>query len=235
MSNPEYRPLDKIVYLLGRKIKVILVEDHEMFREGMALLLSTIPYLEVVGSFSNSEGLKVYLLINQEPDVIFMDIKLKEESGVDLTHYVKIEYPKIRIIALSMYDNPNIVLKIIGAGASGYLLKDVTKEELKDAVTAVMNGDEYFCKDVANLLMSHAINKESKKGNREINMRGFTMREVQIIRLICDGKSNKDIATSLYLSIRTVETHRLRIMRKMQVNSAADLITFAIRNGIYHV
>ncbi|MBE2245747.1 MAG: response regulator transcription factor [Candidatus Competibacteraceae bacterium] len=235
MQITELRKLNEMEMLLRRKIRIVLVEDHEMFREGLQLLLSSISSIETTGSFSNGDELKKFLKTETEPDVILMDIKLKDESGIDLTSYLKREYTKIRVIALSMFDNPNIILKMISSGACGYLMKNVSKEELKTAITNVIQGEEYYCKEAAHQVMQHMAKKEKQTMSGDLNLRGFTLREIQIIRMICDGKSNKEIAESLYISSRTVESHRMRIMRKMEVSSSAELVKFAIRNDMYQV
>ena len=218
---------------LGRKIKILIIEDHEMFREGLRLLISSISSLQVIADFDNSADLFEFLK-TQQPDVILMDIKLKQESGIEITEKLRILYPQIQVVALSMYDEPNIIMKMISSGAKGYLLKNTTKEEVKQAILNVMQGQDYYSKEAATTVMQK-IAKKPIHGLSNLDFKGFSLREVQIIKLLCDGKSNKEIAHVLSLSTRTVETHRLRIMKKMNVDTLAELIKYAVKNGFYEI
>jgi DNA-binding NarL/FixJ family response regulator len=233
MNNLLFTRLADIESRLGRKIRIMIVEDHELFREGLVYLLNTISSVQVLCDVDNSEDLYKQIKI-QEPDVILMDIKLKNESGIDITEKIRKLYPQIRIIALTMHDDPSIIMKIISAGACGYILKNTSKEELKQAILNVMQGEEYYCKEAA-MQVLQKIARKPIKGFMDMDLKGFTVREVQIIRLICEGKSSKEIADKLFLSSRTVETHRLRIMKKMNVNSVAEMVKFAIKNGFYEL
>lgn len=233
MKNLLFTRLADIELRLGRKIRIMIVEDHELFREGLVYLLNTISSVQVLCDVDNSEDLYKQIKI-QEPDVILMDIKLKNESGIDITEKIRKLYPQIRIIALTMHDDPSIIMKIISAGACGYILKNTSKEELKQAILNVMQGEEYYCKEAA-MQVLQKIARKPVKGFMDMDLKGFTVREVQIIRLICEGKSSKEIADKLFLSSRTVETHRLRIMKKMNVNSVAEMVKFAIKNGFYEL
>lgn len=233
MNNLLFTRLADIESRLGRKIRIMIVEDHELFREGLVYLLNTISSVQVLCDVDNSEDLYKQIKI-QEPDVILMDIKLKNESGIDITEKIRKQYPHIRIIALTMHDDPSIIMKIISAGACGYILKNTSKEELKQAILNVMQGEEYYCKEAA-MQVLQKIARKPIKGFMDMDLKGFTVREVQIIRLICEGKSSKEIADKLFLSSRTVETHRLRIMKKMNVNSVAEMVKFAIKNGFYEL
>lgn len=234
MSTTHVKSLSELEMRMGRKIRLGIVEDHEMFREGMQLLLSSISSIEMIGSFSTSDDLKKYL-IHKQPDLLLMDIKLNEESGIDLTEFVTKQYPEVKVIALSMYDTPNIILKMISSGASGYLLKNVSKDELKEAITKVMQGQEYYCSEAAMQVMQKVAHTDRNVSVPGLDLKGFTLRELQVIKLVCDGKTNKEISDNLNISTRTVETHRLRIMKKMGVNSSTELVKYAIRHELYNM
>lgn len=233
MNGLIFNKLSELESRLGRKIKIIIVEDHEMFREGLRLLLNTISSVQVIADFDNSADLFAFIK-TQQPDVILMDIKLKQESGIEITEKLRILYPQIQVIALSMYDDPNIIMKMISGGARGYLLKNTTKDELKQAILNAMQGQDYYSIEAATTVMQK-IAKKPLNGFNGFDLKGFSLREVQIIKLLCEGKPNKEIAHILYLSTRTVETHRLRIMKKMNVVSLAELVKFAIKNGLYEI
>lgn len=232
MDNIPINTINDLERSLGHPIKIAIMEDHEMFREGMKLLLSSIPSIEVVGTFSNREDL-ISFLKKALPDILLMDIKLKEDSGIALTEFLVDQFPDLKVVALSMYDDPNIILKMIAAGASGYLLKNVTKEELKDAIVKVIKGQEYYCNEVAMQVLQKIAQADRRTSYAGFQRNGFTHRELQVIELVCDGKTNKEISDILNLSNRTIETHRFRIMKKMGVNTTPDLVKYAIRHELY--
>jgi two-component system response regulator NreC len=214
------------------KIRVMIVEDHEMFRDGMGIILSQIENFELAAAVGSGKEMKRVLKEEGEVQVVLMDVKLHGENGIELTEYIKQFHPTVLVIALTMNDDPNTILRMLSAGASGYLLKNASKSDLRDAIDAVLNGNEYYSPEAAFQVINKISTKE-KNNVAGVELGGFSMREVQIIRLVCEGRSNFDIADKLSLSTRTIEKHRFNIMKKMEVKSAAELVVYAIKNNLY--
>jgi DNA-binding NarL/FixJ family response regulator len=221
----------KVIQRNGR-IRVMIVEDHEMFRDGMGVIISKIENFELAAAVATGKEMKRFLRETGDVHVILMDVKLSGETGIELTEYVKEHHPEVLVVALTMNDDPNIILRMLSAGASGYLLKNATKNELRDAIDAVLNGHEYYSPEAA-FKVINKISVKEKNNIAGIELGGFTMREVQIIRLVCEGRSNMEIADKLSLSTRTVEKHRFNIMKQMEVKSAAELVVYAIKNNLF--
>jgi len=214
------------------KIRVMIVEDHEMFRDGMGIIISQIENFELAAAVGSGKEMKRYLREVGDVQVVLMDVKLSGETGIELTEYIKEYHPEILVVALTMNDDANVILRMLSAGASGYLLKNATKSELRDAVDAVLNGNEYYSPEAA-FKVINKISVKEKNNIAGIELGGFSMREVQIIRLVCEGRSNAEIADKLSLSTRTVEKHRFNIMKQMGIKSAAELVVYAIKNNLY--
>lgn len=212
------------------KVNLVLVDDHEIFREGLGILLSTIPGFKMAGTASNGKDLR-RILKSERVDVILMDVKLPAEDGVELTEFVKKNYPEIHVLALSMHEDPAIILRMLSAGASGYIMKNASKNDLNDAVRSVLNGEEYYSPEAA-FQVVNKISKREKSTIAGIELGGFSLREVQIIRLVCEGKTNAEISDMLSLSIRTVEKHRFNIMKKMSVKSSAEMAVYAMKHNL---
>jgi DNA-binding NarL/FixJ family response regulator len=225
-DNPDY-------HLPRKKIKIIVVDDHEMFREGLGILLSTVTEFELIGTAPNGRELK-RLLKTTAPHVVLMDVKLPAEDGIELTEYVKEHYPEVQVLALSMNDDPSVILRMLSAGASGYVLKNASKNELKDAISTVLNGEEYYSPEAA-FQVINKISRRQKDTVAGIELNGFSLREVQIVRLICEGKTNTEISDLLSLSVRTIEKHRFNIMKKMNVRTSAEMAIYAMKNNLLDI
>lgn len=215
------------------RIRIMIVEDHEMFRDGMGIILSQIENFELAAAVGSGKEMKKVLKEEEEVQIVLMDVKLKGEDGIELTEYVKENYPDVFVIALTMNEDPNTILRMLSAGSSGYLLKNATKNELKEAIDTVLNGNEYYSPEAAFQVMNKISTRE-KNNVAGIELNGFSMREVQIVRLVCEGRNNYEIADKLFLSTRTIEKHRFNIMKKMQVRTAAEMVVYAIKNNLYH-
>jgi two-component system, NarL family, response regulator NreC len=214
------------------KIRVMIVEDHEMFRDGMGIILSQIENFELAAAVATGREMKRVLKEDGDVQVVLMDVKLQGENGIELTEYIREYHPDVFVIALTMNEDPNTILRMLSAGASGYLLKNASKNDLRDAIDAVLNGNEYYSPEAAFQVINKISTKE-KTNVAGVELGGFSMREVQIIRMVCEGKSNQEIADKLFLSTRTVEKHRFNIMKRMQVKSAAELVVYAIKHNLY--
>jgi len=211
------------------KIKILLADDHQMIRDGLKLLLKPIKNFDIVAEAANGKEVINYLEDNEENiDVIIMDITMPELNGVDATEIIMKLYPNIKILGLTMHTEETYILKMIKAGAKGYVLKDTTKEVLTEAINTIMSGDKYYCNEVSTKLINALIFNDKPKENKF----GLTDRELQVIKWITKGKTNNEIATYLELSRRTIEAHRNNIQKKLGVNTTAELIVFAIENNL---
>lgn len=208
------------------KISVLIVEDQRIVREGLTKGLAYNTNLDIVGEASSgAEAIK-----NAEkllPDIILMDISMPDIDGIKATEIIMGKNPDAKILALSAYNDEEYVIEIINAGAKGYLLKDVSFDELNSAIEIVSRGNLYFCKGVSGTILTHLNNSKSTK-----KICDLTARELDVLELIAEGLVNKQIAEKLFISIKTVNNHREHIMSKLNIHSAAGLTKFAIENGV---
>ena len=209
------------------KIRVLLVDDHQIIVDGIKSLLENTDHIKVVATASDGleaiETLKVLCV-----DVILMDIDMPKLNGIDATRQVHEKYQDVKIIMLTMHSESAMIKNLIEIGVNGYLLKNSSKEELLDAISRVAKGEQYFSSEVTMSLLNHQKSKD-KKSDSQID---FTQREIEIIQHLADGLTNKEIGDKLYISHRTVDTHRTNIMKKVGVNNVARLISFAIKSGL---
>jgi DNA-binding NarL/FixJ family response regulator len=215
------------------KINVILVDDHQIVRDGIKALLSEDPAIFIAGEADNAVELKALLEAGILPDVIILDISLPGESGIDITRRLTAEYQQVHVLILSMYTDEEFILNAIQAGAKGYLPKNTGRRELVQAVQNLARGEEYFSEAISRILLKSLVRKtrtdQEQAGKTVVNL---TKRELEILRLFAAGQSNQDIAEKLFISVRTVESHKTHIMQKLDLKSTVDLIKFAIREGI---
>lgn len=215
-------------------IKAILVDDHNIVRDGIKNLLLSDKSIQVVGEASNY--VELYNIINHTiPDVIILDISLPDKSGIEICKEIKEKYTDINIIILSMYTEEEFVTNAIKAGAKGYLPKNTTKKELIDAVKTVAKGDEYFSDKISGILMKSylkSIKGENKSENKENEL---SKRETEILKLCAEGFSNPEIADKLFISVRTVESHKNHIMQKLKLKSSVDMVKYAIKFGLVDI
>lgn len=216
-------------------LRIILVEDHQIVRDGIKALLSDAPGIVIAGEAASGKEL-MDLLAHQETDLIIMDISLPDSSGIELTKSLGESHPGIKVLILSMHTGEDFIFNAIKSGAKGYLPKNTTRKELLDAITAVANKEEYFSESISNIILKNYIQK-AKNGGKEpqANEEKLTQREIEILKLFASGLSNQEIADKLFISIRTVESHKNHIMQKLELNSTVDLIKFAIKNKIIEI
>jgi DNA-binding NarL/FixJ family response regulator len=202
------------------KIKIFLVDDHKIFVEGVANLLSDQPDLSIIGFTHDGESALTFL--SETPaDIVLTDIQMPGMTGIELTKKIKEEFPQIRVIALSMFDKKEIINELISSGTEGYLLKDIEKSELLEAIHKVFEGEYYYSSSVSNVLMKNISNKDL-----------LTKREKEIIKLIAEENTNTIIADKLFISEHTVESHRKNIFRKTKAKSIVGLINYAHENKL---
>ncbi len=205
--------------------RILLADDHQVVRRGFGLILSAHPCWEIVGEAANGRD-AVELAERLQPDLVVMDVSMPELNGIEATRRIVEFAPRCRILALSMHRDAVYVREILRAGAHGYLLKDASDQDLVDAVRAVSNGQGYLSPAVSDAVLSDY----RKHVTDPIDL--LTSREREVLQLIAEGKTNKEIAQDLNLSVYTVDSHRSRIMEKLNLHSAGELIRFAIRNGL---
>jgi len=210
-------------------MKVAIVDDHKMFRQGVEAMLNDYEGISLAWGATNS--VETLAKIKQEvPDVILMDITLGDESGITLTKTILESYNDIKILGLSMHKEDNYIVKILESGAKGYLLKDAGSDEMVRAIKKVYIGETYYSSHVTNVLMKHIIQgtKPTETG-AQVNL---TNREIEVLKLIADEYSNPEIAKQLFISIRTVDTHRRNLLDKLQAKNTAGLVKYAMKHGL---
>lgn len=207
------------------KIKVLLVDDHQIILDGVKSLLEDIPDIDVVAIANDgNEALNTLNILSI--DIVLMDIDMPYLNGIDATKQINAKYKDVKVIMLTMHSESSMIKNLIEIGAFGYLLKNSSKEELLDAIYKVSNGEKYFSSEVTMSLLNK---DQSKSSSSAID---FTKRELDVIKLIADGYTNKEVGDKLFISHRTVDTHRTNIMKKVGVNNVAGLISYAIKNGL---
>ena len=211
-------------------IKLIIADDHEIFRDGFKLMLSKFPEIILVGEASNGrELLELTEMLN--PDVILTDIKMPIMDGIEATKKIAELYPDKGIIGLSMYDDDELIIEMLEAGAKGYLIKNAGKDQIIEAIKTVYNDEPYYCKTTSNKL-TQMIAKSRFNPYKKKEKVQFNERETEIITCICEEMTNKEIGDKLFISVRTVEGHRLKILERMNVKNTVGLVVYAIKNGI---
>jgi len=203
----------------------LLADDHSVVRQGFGLILSSQPDFEVVGEAANGRE-AVERCAELQPDVVVMDVSMPELNGIEATRRLSEVAPRTRVLALSMHKDSVYVREILRAGARGYLLKDSVDSDLISAVRSVAKGDGYLSPAVSDAVLTDY----RKHVSDPIDL--LTSREREVLQMIAEGKTNKDIANTLNLSVYTVEAHRGRIMEKLNLHSTGELVRFAIRNGL---
>ncbi|MEQ6119832.1 response regulator transcription factor [Reichenbachiella sp. MALMAid0571] len=209
-------------------MNILIADDHKMFREGLAELLGKEHNMEVVGDVGSGKEIRE-LLEQQKVDIILMDIDMGETNGIDMTAEIKKDYPDIKILALSMHGDKNYIIKMLEAGANGYILKNAGKEEMINAIHTAANGNTYFSSQVSAKLLDHISNPVTKKKKTEDTP--LTDREIEVLVLISEEYSNPEIAEKLFISVRTVDTHRRNLLDKLGVKNTAGLVKYAIQKG----
>ncbi|TMI87326.1 MAG: response regulator transcription factor [Bacteroidetes bacterium] len=214
-------------------IRLVIADDHEIFREGLESLFNKQKEIELAGEAINGKQ----LLEQAErllPDVILTDIKMPVIDGIEATKILTEKFPQIGIIALSMFEDENLIVEMLEAGAKGYLMKNAHKHEIIAAINAVYNQESYFCNHTT-MKLAKLIGKSRFNPFKEPIKPGFTEKEREMIKLICQEFSNKEIATTLHQSPRTIEGYREKILEKTKAKNTAGIVIYAIKNGIYKI
>jgi DNA-binding NarL/FixJ family response regulator len=210
-------------------VRLILADDHKIMREGLRALLARQKEIEVIAEAESGRGV-VELCALLHPDVVVIDISMPDLNGIDATRQIIRDDPQVKVIALSMHSDKKYVKEMLSAGACGYLLKDAAFEELGTAITAVIKNKTYLSPQITDAVVKDYVSEHSPSGS--VASTALSTREREVLQLIAEGKATREIAATLYVSIKTVETHRKQIMDKLGLNSIAELTKYAIREGL---
>ncbi|MDA3943147.1 MAG: response regulator transcription factor [Bacteroidetes bacterium] len=203
-------------------IKLILADDHKLFREGVRSILESAKDIEIVDEVADGRAL-INSLRNHETDMIMLDISMPGISGIEACRIIRKEYPCLKILMLSMHGEESFVRSAIEAGANGYLPKEIDHSELIEAIHIIHQGGNYYSKDISYKLINSYLNKDKQQ---------LTPREKEILVLICDGLTNKEVADRLFISVRTVDCHKNNILQKLGLKSSVELVKYALKNEL---
>ncbi len=211
------------------KLRVFIGDDHKIVRHGLRALLGNEPDIEIVGEAENGfETIKGAEELS--PDVVVMDVCMPDLNGIEATRQITAKNPRIKVLALSMHSDKRFVLSMIKAGAAGYLLKNCAYDELVQAIRTVSVGKTYISKDLSDILVKDYVDHLQKDEPSISHL--LTDRENEVLQLLAEGKTTKQIAAALHLSIKTVETHRYDIMNRLNIHNVAGLTKYAVRHGL---
>jgi DNA-binding NarL/FixJ family response regulator len=211
----------------NREIRILLVDDHELILNGLKFMFEEERDIKIIGTAKN--GLEAISILQREAiDLLLTDIKMPEMNGLELARYTKAKFPDIKIIALTLYKDPEFVRAIVEVEADGYILKNEETEEIKSIIRHVMNDGTHYSREIVNILK----NELSKASTKAMHLADLSKRELEIVKLICQELSSVEIAEKLFISKATVDVHRKNIVQKLGVKSVVGLIRFALENGI---
>mgnify|MGYP001609778867 CR=1 FL=1 len=208
-------------------IRIILADDHEIVRHGLSRSLQQIEDIDVIGHAKDGHS-AVELVRELSPDIVVMDIGMPDLNGVEATRQIVKESPKVKVIGLSMYSSNKYVREMFRAGASGYLLKDCPFEELVEAIKTVVEGKTYVSPSIGDMVVKDYVSKPDEASAFSV----LSQREREVLQLLAEGKTTKQIAGCLHISPKTVEVHRLRVMNKLNIDNIAQLTKYAIQEGL---
>ncbi len=213
------------------KIRVLIADDHTLFRESLRILLETEDDIEIVGEAQDGFDATTKAA-DFRPDVILMDIAMPNISGLIATRSIKNENPSVGILALTMYETEQHIVEMLRAGASGYISKRAPAKELVSAIRAIYEGHAFFDTAIAKKVLDRFKAQIERERGREDSQEYLTGRELELLCLIAEGKTNKEIAEMLSISLHTVQTHRFNLMKKLDLHDRAELVRYAIREGL---
>lgn len=213
--------------------KIIIADDHQLVLQGISAMVNELPDFEIIATANDGKDAlnKVKLL---QPDLILLDIEMPRMNGLEAGRLIKKEFPSIRVLFLSMYLEKSLIKKVVEIGADGYIIKSADKEEFCLGLKKIMEGKKYFCSDISEAMANGGNASVLSKGNliNSEQIAHLTERERDVLRLVAEGMSNKEIGKELFISHRTVDSHRTNLMKKLDIHSMAELIRFAYQNGI---
>lgn len=214
-------------------IKVLVVDDHQLFRQGLINMLSESPDIEVVAEATN--GLEAIEKVSEfNPDIVLMDIGMPVQNGIEATKYIHQNFDDSRVIALSMHADKHYIKTMLEAGASGYLFKNCTYNQLIEGITTVFQGKKYLDGEATEVLIQSYLGKEDSPEDF-IKEAKLSEREFEILKLLAEGKSTREVSEILFISVKTVGTHKQNLLEKLELKSTADLVKYALKKGIIHI
>ena len=214
------------------KIRLFLVDDHQLVRDGIKALLTGIEDMVIVGEANNGKEL-LDKISHVDPDIILMDISLPDHSGIELTRLLGSDHPHVRVLILSMYTNEDFIFNALKAGARGYLPKNTSRHELLDTIYTIYSGQEYLGSSISRIILKSYVRQAAEKDKDSEDLQLLlSAREIEVLKLFSEGMNNKEIGEKLGISIRTVESHKNHIVRKLGLKSTVEMVKVAIRNKI---
>ncbi len=210
------------------KIKIVIADDHKLFREGLMNLLSESEDIEIIGEAENGED-AIQKASKQRPDIVLMDVSMPKKNGVEATRIISREMKQVKVIALSMHSEYYYVKEMLEAGARGYIFKNCTYNELITAIKSVSRGEKYLSTDIKDVLIEGYLDKETDTFKNEANL---TERELEVLKLYAQGGKTKSISEKLFVSVKTVGTHKQHILSKLNLKTTADMTRYAIKNKL---
>lgn len=214
----------------NRPYSILIADDHQIFIDGLKALLKKEKHLQLSGEVCNGR-VALDMIIKDQPDLLITDINMPGLTGVELTREVKSRFPEVKVLVLSMFNDRDIVSDILMSEAEGYILKSAGKQELINAINRILDNSTYYCNEVTNIMLSRV----RKQKMIEKNTATLTPREIEIIKLIMEEYSSEEIAEKLFISKRTVDTHRKNIIHKTNTRTLVGLIMFAIENNLVEI
>ncbi len=212
-------------------LSILIADDHDVVRRGMKSLLQAHPGWEVTAEAANGRE-AIELARKLKPNVAVLDVTMPEVGGLDATRQILKSVPRVEILILTMHDSEELVREVLNAGARGYVLKTDTGRDLVRAVEAVSEHKPFFTSKISEIVLDGFLKRDREPGPVKVRTSVLTLRELEVIHLLADGKSNKEVAVALGISTKTAEAHRINIMRKLSLHSIAEVVRYAIRNQL---
>lgn len=216
--------------------KIALVDDHQLFRDGLLALINGYPEFKVILEADNGRDFIKKLNTKELPEIVILDINMKEMDGFETAEWLREHHPDVKVLALSMYENENAIIRMLRLGARGYILKDIRKQELHQALLSLMQKGYYYSELITGKLI-HAIHafQDDKKDSALKDVSSITPKEIDFLKLVCTELTYKEIADKLCVSHHTVDTYRDNLFEKLHIRSRVGLVLYAIKNKIFHI
>jgi len=222
-----------------KKTRILIADDHDVVRSGLRMLLRTSPEFSVTGEAADGEE-AVHLVEKQKPDIVFMDISMPKLDGIEATKIIKGKFPGTHVIILTVHEDEEYAFHVLRAGASGYLLKNASRKEIFEAVRSAMAGERFFSPGISKIIVDGFMKRENEGNSHPAPEekkepaagQQLTKRELEVLQYIAQGFTNRQIAEALFLSFRTVNTHRANLMQKLNIHDTAGLVRHAINLGL---
>jgi DNA-binding NarL/FixJ family response regulator len=220
--------------IMANQKTTLIVDDHPLFREGVKTLVEHTPHFKVVGEAGNGEE-ALALAKALKPDLVLMDLSLPDQSGIEVTRQVRTFLPDTRVVIVSMHSKVDLVTKAFQAGATGYVVKESATEKLVECMKAVSNGEYFLDTSLSQKVVSNLVKSSARASDLDSRYQSLTRREQEVLRLVVEGLSAKEIGERLFISPKTVENHRTNIMNKLDIHSTMQLVRYAAKLGLIDV